>query len=83
MLCSIVGIDAGSGSDGCSGGDKCMHACQALCCIQDGCNFAEVSTAPLSAFHEGTKDSREFPLVEPCHRGETQYVMIDDFEYRF
>jgi hypothetical protein len=49
-----------------------MHACQALCCIQDGCNFAEVSMTDLSAFHKGTKDSREFHLVEPCHRGDSQ-----------
>jgi hypothetical protein len=38
----IVGIPAGSGSGGCSNDNACMQMCQAMCCLQDGCLYAEV-----------------------------------------
>jgi len=38
----IIGITAGSGGAGCTGGDSCMKFCQAFCCLANGCQFAEL-----------------------------------------
>lgn len=38
----IIGIDIGSGGEGCDGGDKCMKQCQALCCITNGCVYSSI-----------------------------------------
>ena len=39
---SSVGVELGSGGDGCSDGEDCMEMCQALCCITQGCKYATV-----------------------------------------
>lgn len=39
---SSIGISLGSGGDGCDGANECMEQCQALCCIADGCIYAEI-----------------------------------------
>lgn len=39
---STIGIDLGSGGDGCDGGTDCMEMCQALCCATKDCDIAMV-----------------------------------------
>ena len=39
---SSIGIDLGSGGDGCDGGTDCMEMCQTLCCASKDCDIAMV-----------------------------------------
>lgn len=35
-------IEIGSGGGGCDSGGECMHDCQVLCCLTNGCNYANL-----------------------------------------